>query len=142
MNKLKQLESQIVNSPMRFRQDLSIAEASLKTVSDEVNSREATLNKRQSMEKNLSVYIGVLKQVKEMAQQVGDLKKKMSRCADINNNLMIEKQKLAVAHEKLVKEKLAATHRLQTLQQKSSSVNQTLDRKLLDMEKTYERLEK
>lgn len=142
MNKLKQLESQIVNSPMRFRNDVLIAETSLKTVSDEVNSREATLNKRQSMEKNLSVYIGVLKQVKEMAQQVGDLKKKMSRCADINNNLMIEKQKLAAAHEKLVKEKLAATHRLQTLQQKSSSVNQTLDRKLLDMEKTYERLEK
>lgn len=137
MNKLKQLESQLVNSPMRFKQDLSIAATSLKTVSEEVNSREATLNKRQDMEKGLSAYISVLKQVKEMAQQVGDLKKKISRCTDNNNELMIEKQKLATAHEKLIKEKLGATDRLQKLQQKSSSANQMLDRKLAEMGKTY-----
>jgi regulator of replication initiation timing len=137
MNKLKQLESQLVNSPMRFKQDLSIAAASLKTLSEEVNSREATLNKRQDMEKGLSAYISVLKQVKEMAQQVGDLNKKISRCLDNNNELLIEKQKLATAHEKLIKEKLGAADRLQKLQQKSSSVNQTLDRKLAEMSRTY-----
>jgi regulator of replication initiation timing len=89
------------------------------------------------MEKGLSAYISVLKQVKEMAQQVGDLKKKISRCTDNNNELMIEKQKLATAHEKLIKEKVGAADRLQKLQQKSSSVNQTLDRKHAEMRKTY-----
>ena len=92
--------------------------------------------------KRLSADIRVLKQVKEMAQQVGDLKKRISRCTDNNNELMIEKQKLATAHEKLIKEKVGAADRLQKLQQKSSSVNQTLDRKHAEMRKTYADLEK
>jgi len=141
MNTLKQLEGQLVNSPMRFKQDATILEASLNSLTEDVTEREGILIQRQEMEKRLAEYIKVLRAVKEKATVMGDLKKKSTRNTNNVNELMAERQKLSAFTDKIKKDKSVADDRHQKLMQKSSLNNQTLDRKVTGILKNRQGME-
>jgi hypothetical protein len=126
---------------MRFKQDLSILENSLKTLVDDVKDREAILNKRQDMESHLADYCNMLKMIKDKAVQMGELKKKSTRNTANMNELMLERQKLSAINEKQAKEKASAVDRHSKLLQKSNSISQTLQRRLQEITNTHNSLE-
>ncbi|XP_065341397.1 uncharacterized protein LOC135940450 isoform X2 [Cloeon dipterum] len=138
---LKKLECQIVNSPQRVKQDLSMALASLNTVTAEVTERESILTSRQNTERFLAEYIQVLKDVEESATQMGELKKISVRTITRMNELMNERTKLMAANDKISKENVNASERLNALQQKLAQISQSRDRLIDEMMKTLQEYE-